>query len=88
MESRQQHSVEQTVIEASAALWWRKFLECSTSRAKAPWPLSMPRRTFSYECWAYKTGSSPFSRNAYRKRYLFITDQQELRYYEYPEAHF
>ena len=38
-----------------------------------------------YECWAYKK-APPFS--VYRKRYLVITDQQELNYYEYPEAHY
>ncbi len=43
------------------------------------------KKRIVYECWAYKK-APPFS--SYRKRYLVITDQQELNYYEYPEAHY
>jgi hypothetical protein len=43
------------------------------------------KKRIIYECWAYKK-APPFS--SYRKRYLVITDQQELNYYEYPEAHY
>jgi hypothetical protein len=42
-----------------------------------------------YECWAYKKGEGGLLHSsAYKKRYFIITDQQELRYYEYPEAHY
>ncbi len=42
-----------------------------------------------YECWAYKKGEGGLLHSsAYKKRYFIITDQQELCYYKYPEAHY
>jgi voltage-gated sodium channel len=42
-----------------------------------------------YECWAYKKGEGgPFHSSAYRKRYLIITVDQHLSYYDDPECYY
>ena len=47
------------------------------------------KKRIVYECWAYKKGEGgPFHSSAYKKRYLIITVDQRLSYYDDPECYY